>query len=145
LLVAAAVVALVIGVHRGGGPLTVDAETAQLANQVRCPVCQGETAAQSNAPASVQIRDQIHQELVAGESPAHILTGLEAAYGPSILEKPAANGIGLVVWLVPVIAVLVAVGGLGLAFARWRPRPGGPSPQDRDLVERALEGGRDDG
>jgi cytochrome c-type biogenesis protein CcmH len=143
-LVVVAAVALAIGVHRSGGPLSVDAETAHLASEVRCPVCQGETAEQSSAPASVQIRNQIRAELVAGESPGHILSGLEAAYGQGILEKPPARGVGLLVWLVPVVAVVVAVVGLGLAFARWRPRRGGAVPVsdgDREAVERALRGG----
>jgi cytochrome c-type biogenesis protein CcmH len=135
------VVALSIGVHRDGHPST-DAETTHLANEVRCPVCQGETAAQSNTPASIQIRDQIHQELVAGESPAHIIDGLVASYGPSILEKPPAHGIGLVVWVAPIIAVAVAVAGLALAFARWRPRRSRDvTDADRALVDQALQQG----
>ena len=137
------VVALAVGVHRGGH-LGTDAETTHLASEVRCPVCQGETAAQSNTPASIQIRDQIRQELVAGESPSSILAGLEASYGQSILEKPPAHGIGLVVWVAPIIAAALAVVGLALAFARWRPgREASVSDEDRALVDRFLH--EDDG
>ena len=139
------VVALAIGVHRSGHP-SIDAETTHIANEVRCPVCQGETAAQSNTPASIQIRDQIHQELVAGESPSHVLDDLVASYGPSILEKPPAHGIGLVVWVAPIIAVVLAVAGLVLAFARWRPRRSlAVTDADRALVDRALQDGGGDG
>ena len=88
---------------------------------------------------SVQIRTQIHQELAAGERQGQILSGLVAAYGPGILEKPEARGVGLVVWVVPVIVVILAIAGLGLAFVRWRPRPcQAVSEADRALVERAL-------
>jgi cytochrome c-type biogenesis protein CcmH len=135
---AVAVAVLAIGMHRTGRP-TLDQETLHIAGEVRCPVCEGQSAAQSGAAASVQIRTQIHQELAGGEQQGQILAGLVAAYGPGILEKPEARGVGLIVWVVPVIAVILAIAGLGAAFARWRPRrPGAVSDADRALVERAL-------
>jgi cytochrome c-type biogenesis protein CcmH len=112
-----------------------------LAGMVRCPVCEGQSAAESQAPASVQIRDQIRQELSAGESQSQILSGLVAAYGPGILEKPEARGVGLLLWVLPVLAVVAAIAGLALAFRRWRPRrAAGVTAADRDLVDRALRG-----
>ena len=46
---------------------------------------------------------------------------------------------GVVVWVLPVVAVVVAVAGLMLAFARWRPHQVAPvSEADRALVDRAL-------
>ncbi len=133
-----AVAVLVVGTHRTSHP-TAQSEATHIASLVRCPVCQGETVAQSSAPASVEIRNQITQELSEGQDQAQILSGLVAAYGPGILEKPEAQGVGLVVWVVPVVAVVAAVAGLALAFARWRPRRGVPaSGADRALVEQAL-------
>jgi cytochrome c-type biogenesis protein CcmH len=140
-LVIVALVVLVVGTHRSGHP-TLDQETTHVASLVRCPVCEGQSAAQSDAPASAQIRTQIHDELAAGEQQGQILAGLVSAYGPGILEKPEAQGIGLVVWVVPVVAVVLALAGLALAFARWRPqsRPAGSvvSDADRALVAHAL-------
>lgn len=113
-----------------------------VAAEVRCPVCEGQSAAQSQAAASVQIRDQIRQELVSGESQGQILAGLVRAYGPSILEKPEATGVGLVVWVVPVLAVIAGLAGLTVAFRRWRRSirgpSAGPSDADRRLVDNAL-------
>ncbi len=135
-----AVAALVVGTHRSSGRPTVAAETTHIASLVRCPVCEGQSAAQSSAPASVQIRAQIQRELVAGEHQGQILAGLVSAYGPGILEQPEASGIDLVVWVIPVIAVVAAVVGLAVAFARWRPRrtPVAVSEADRALVDAAL-------
>ena len=48
-------------------------QTMHIAGLVRCPVCEGQSAAQSDAPASVQIRAQIQRELVAGEHQGQIL------------------------------------------------------------------------
>jgi cytochrome c-type biogenesis protein CcmH/NrfF len=43
------------------------------------------------------------------------------------------------VWIVPVVALVVALAGLTAAFARWRRREEAEtSDEDRELVERAL-------
>ena len=137
-LVLVAVVVLVVGTQRHGHP-SLQAQTMHIAGMVRCPVCEGQSAAESQAPASVQIRDQIRQELSAGQSQSQILSGLVAAYGPGILEKPEARGVGLLLWVLPVLAVVAAIAGLALAFARWRPRrPAAVTPADRMLVDQAL-------
>jgi cytochrome c-type biogenesis protein CcmH len=141
-LVAVAIAALVVGTHRSSPPASLDARVMHIATEVRCPVCEGQSAAQSQAAASIQIRNQIRQELTAGESEGQILAGLVGSYGPSILEKPQATGVGVVVWVVPVLAVLGGIGGLALAFRRWRLRmaaaPSGPTEADRQLVDEAL-------
>ncbi|HWG73314.1 MAG TPA: cytochrome c-type biogenesis protein CcmH [Acidimicrobiales bacterium] len=140
---------LAVGSQRSGRP-TVDQRVTSLAAQVRCPVCQGETAAESDTPPSVEIRSFIRRSLQEGRSPAQVKSSLVADYGPGILEQPQAKGVALVVWVLPVAAVIVAVAGLTLAFRRWRRQLGGggePSDADRDLVDRALAGGlpSDDG
>jgi cytochrome c-type biogenesis protein CcmH len=141
ILVTVAILVLAVGTHRTTHR-TLEQETMHLANEVRCPVCTGETAAQSETAQSAAIRTQIQQELASGEQPSHILSGLAAAYGPGILESPQAKGIGTIVWLVPVIAFVVAVAGLALAFSRWRPRRAvAVSLADRQLVDRALADG----
>jgi cytochrome c-type biogenesis protein CcmH len=135
-----AAVVLVVGTHRSSHP-TLQAETMHIAGLVRCPVCAGETAAQSTTPASEQIRNQISQELSAGEHQSQILSGLVASYGPGILEKPEAHGVSLLVWVLPVVVIVVAVAGLGTAFLRWKPRRVPPASEaDRALVDTALRG-----
>lgn len=141
----AAIVIVVVGAgvfggHRSHHP-TLDQRTTSLAAQVRCPVCNGETVAESDTPPSVAIRSQIRDELAGGERPARILAGLTGVYGPGILEKPQARGVGLLVWVLPILGVAAAVVGLVVAFRRWRPTTG-PGTQasvtDRRLVDKAL-------
>lgn len=142
-LVVVVAVALAVGAGRSGGNPGLDARVMHIASEVRCPVCEGQSAAQSQAAASVQIRDLIRRQLVAGESEKQILGGLVRSYGAGILEKPEAQGVGVLVWVVPVIAVVLAAGGLALAFRRWGGagrRPHEPEESDRRLVEQALRG-----
>jgi len=53
--------------------------------------------------------------------------------------KPEASGVGALVWILPVSALLLAGGGLALAFRRWRRQPAmAATDEDRALVEAAL-------
>ena len=138
-LVVVVAVALAIGSQRHSDP-TLQQRTTSIANAVRCPVCVGETAAESDTPASIQIRAYIRQELRAGESRSQILSHLSASYGPNILEKPSASGINVVLWVLPVIAVVAAIIGLVTIFGRWRPGPIDlVSDDDRRLVGQLLQ------
>lgn len=101
---------------------SIDARVAHIAALVRCPVCNGETVAQSEATPAVEIENQIRSELQAGESQGQILSGLVSEYGPSILEKPPASGAGLVVWLLPLVGGILAIAGLVAVLLRWRRR-----------------------
>ncbi len=121
LLAVAFVTLLAVGSHRSARP-TLEQRTMHLAGEVRCPVCAGQSAAQSDSPASLAIRDQIRQGLVAGQPSSRIIGELVASYGQGILEKPSAHGVGLLVWALPIVGVAAAIVGLGVAFGRWRPR-----------------------
>lgn len=139
-LVAVVIVALAIGSQTHSHP-TLDQRTMTLAGQVRCPVCSGETAAQSDTPPSLEIRSSIRAWLQAGDSNAQVRAKLVASYGAGILEKPPAKGIGLLVWVLPLVAVAAAAGGLALAFVAWRRRScraGTPSDADRALVTQQM-------
>lgn len=127
LLVAVAVIALSIGVSRGGGRPTLDAQVQHLSSEVRCPVCHGETVAQSEAAPSVEIRDEIRADLQKGEPANQILAAIVASYGPGILEKPQAKGISVLVWVLPVVAFVLGAAGLLWVLVRWRGRAGPPA------------------
>jgi len=101
---------------------SIDARVAHIAALVRCPVCNGETVAQSQATPAVEIENQIRSELQAGESQGQILSGLVSEYGQSILEKPPASGAGLLVWLLPLVGGIAAIAGLIAVLVRWRRR-----------------------
>ncbi len=58
---------------------------------------------------------------------------------PGTLLKPPASGVGLIVWTLPVLALVAGALGLFLAFRRWRSRPvEAVSDADRRLVDEAL-------
>jgi cytochrome c-type biogenesis protein CcmH/NrfF len=140
-----AVVALAIGA-RSSGAQSDDERLWSIANGVRCPQCAGQSVAQSDVPAARALRDQIQADIEAGRSDDAIRARLaDGAYGEDILLNPPRSGFAALVWVVPVVVVVLAFGGLALAFRRWeRMSPTGPTRQDRDLVAAALGSDPDD-
>jgi len=144
-LAVVAVVALGIGA-RSGGADSDEERLWSIASGVRCPTCAGQSVASSDAPAAESIRAQIRADIEAGRSDEQIRARLaDGSFGEDILLNPPRSGFAALVWVVPVAAVVVAFGGLALAFRRWeRAGPWGPSEQDRRLVASALGADPDD-
>jgi cytochrome c-type biogenesis protein CcmH len=130
-------VALAVGTLGHSGPASVDDRVHHITSQIRCPVCSGETVADSGAPISQDIRTAVRQQLVAGRS-NHDITAYIVHQYPGTALNPPSTGVGLLVWALPVVVFVGAALGLGLTFARWRTRSGiTVSDEDRQLVERA--------
>ena len=134
------VIVLFIGAQGRSGPLTEAQRVKHIASEIRCPTCRNQSAAESDAAAAKAVRDEIDRRVRAGESDGEIVAFLVSRYGSDILLKPEGSGVASLVWVLPVVAVVVALAGLALAFRRWRARPGVEvSAEDRALVERELE------
>lgn len=134
-----AVTCLAIGTVRTTGPYTTEDRINAVAKTIKCPTCQGESVADSNASTSREIRDDIAARLQRGESPDQIRAFYADAYGDQILLTPSASGVTSLVWVLPVLALVGAGAGLVVAFRRWRgPAAARATDADRELVERAL-------
>jgi cytochrome c-type biogenesis protein CcmH/NrfF len=103
-----------------GRPPSLYQRTLQVAGEYRCPVCAGESVAASQAPEAVEIRQLVEHWLQQGDSQATIRSFLVHDYGLSILERPPASGVSVLVWALPVVAAALAITGLSLGFVRWR-------------------------
>jgi cytochrome c-type biogenesis protein CcmH len=115
-------------------------ETLEIARGLQCPVCGGQSVADSNAELARQMRGIIEQKLQAGESPEQIRAYFVEAYGPAILSDPPKSGFTLTLWWVPVIGVLCGALILGL-FLRERTRAKRPLPSQpaADATDEELE------
>ena len=132
-------VALFVGAGGDDGPPTAADRAARIAEDVRCPTCEGLSAAESEAPSSVAIRQEIRRRVDAGATDDEVRAYLISRYGKDIVLTPEGTGVAALVWALPVAALVCAAGGLALAFRRWRVRaPRRPTDEDRLLVEQAL-------
>ena len=104
----------------------LEAATTMLASELRCPVCQGNSIQDSPSELAQQMRDLIRDQLRAGKTPDEVRAYFVDKYGEWILLSPKATGLNLIVYLVPLAAVLVG----GLVVWRTVKRWTGPSSAD---------------
>lgn len=130
-LLGVVVAALVAGAGDGGTRTKADRVEA-ITSEVRCPTCQGLSAADSSAPAAQAVRSFVEEQVDAGLSDGEIKAALASRFGNDILLRPEAGGLAGLVWALPVAGLVLGVGGLAYAFHRWRRRP--PSSSSRRKV-----------
>jgi cytochrome c-type biogenesis protein CcmH len=131
------VVGIVVLVVRSRPDNSPTARAARLEHQLACPVCEGQSVADSNSPQSRAIRDNIPRQIAAGMSDAEIRSYYVARYTEKVLETPSNSGLGVVAWGVPTVAILLGAAGIGVAVRRWSTTPRLPaSPDDEDTVRR---------
>ena len=139
LLAVVLVGALAYGSRGDSGPVTEDQRVERITSVVRCPTCQGLSVAQSDAPAARSIDDEVRRRVQAGESDRQIKDYLVSRYGQDIILQPEAEGVGLLVWALPILGGVAVLAGLAYVLRQRRVRPGRKvSAADQALVEEAL-------
>lgn len=73
----------------------------QLTEELRCPKCQNQNIADSDAPIAMDLRAEIYRKLEAGDSNAQIIDYLVARYGDFVLYKPPVTRRTLLLWYGP--------------------------------------------
>lgn len=107
---------------------TPEQQVMTIAASLRCPTCQGLSVADSAAPIAVSMREIITEQVAEGRTPEEIRGYFVARYSEWILLSPSTDGLGWLVWGLPVMAVL---GGAGVAVSFTRRRPTAVSAADR--------------
>lgn len=95
----------------------LDARAAEVAGELRCPVCRNQSVLESNAELSREMHSVVREKLAAGESPDEVKAYFVSRYGEWILLKPKASGLNLLVYGLPLVVLV-----LGFFVARNRLR-----------------------
>lgn len=104
----------------------------EVAKEVRCPTCNTPLDV-SNSPAASDMKAYIAERIDRGWDKQRIIDGLVDEFGQGVLATPPKSGFDLIAWLVPGLAVLAGLVGIGLLAWAWSHRrpasaAGGPSP-----------------
>ena len=80
-----------------------------LSAELRCPKCQNQNIADSNAPIARDLRVQLHRQLEAGASDDEIKTFMVERYGDFVLYRPRFSAATALLWLAPAILLVIAL------------------------------------
>jgi cytochrome c-type biogenesis protein CcmH len=139
-LLVVAVVMLAVGIGRDSGPATAEERIDAIAQRLACPTCDGESVYESRGSASQAIRQEIARQVAAGQaSDDQIVAAIDDSYEADLRLVPDAEGLEAAIWIVPVVAAVLAVAVLAFVFRRWRDEGSlVPTDDERSLVEKAM-------
>lgn len=107
-----------------------------LVEELRCPKCQNQNIADSNAPIAMDLRREIYRMLEEGQSNQQIVDYLVARYGDFVLYKPPVNTKTLVLWYGPAALLVIGFGVLAFILVRRRRSVTGPASNTLSEAER---------
>jgi cytochrome c-type biogenesis protein CcmH len=114
---------------------------AELENQLMCPICAGETLAQSDSAPAQRIKAHLQQRIRQGWTRSEIINEEVDIWGARILAAPRKHGFDLLAWVLPLVGILGAAGVIGVLAWRWSRRREEPEhlPGPRSLNGRPLD------
>jgi len=86
---------------------TLEDQIAEISGELMCPVCEGQSVAESNAQLARDMRAVIKTKLLEGKSKEEIIDYFVSSYGETILASPPPRGFSVILWLLPVLSVLI--------------------------------------
>jgi cytochrome c-type biogenesis protein CcmH len=91
----------------------------ELNDLIMCPICPGQTIAQSNNETSTQMRALVLKKLRQGETKEEILQYFESKYGERAMAKPSKKGLNFMLWFLPFILVALLLIGIYYLIQHW--------------------------
>ena len=80
-----------------------------LSAELRCLVCQNQSLADSNAALAQDLRTELYEQVLSGNSRDEIISFMTDRYGEFILYKPKFNSGTFLLWLTPFVFLFIAV------------------------------------
>ncbi|MFZ0015101.1 MAG: cytochrome c-type biogenesis protein [Acidimicrobiia bacterium] len=108
-----------------------------IGEQIKCPVCQGESIANSPSAMARDMMSLVADRVAAGEDDDEIVAELLDSFSGAVLLDPPTSGPTLVLWLAPLAALVL--GGVVIVWWRRHPRAApssepGPKTRGRRLA-----------
>lgn len=132
---------LTVGLAATGSAATLDDQVHAIAGELMCPVCAGQTVAESTSALAGQMREIIRTRLQQGQTREEIIAYFVAQFGEGVLAAPPRRGGGLWLWLAPPGVIAIGLLVLGRYVRRSRaPRRAPPLPtaDEAERIRREL-------
>ena len=101
-----------------------------LTAELRCPMCQNQNIADSDAMISHDMRRKVYQLLQAGNTEQQVIDYMKARYGDFVYYQPPVTPYTLWLWLLPIVFVVIA-----LFFVSRKPNAVGTDDVESKLAQ----------
>lgn len=115
----------------------IEQRLVNLAEDLRCLVCQNESLAGSHAELAEDLRREIRTQMKAGKDDREVIAYLTERYGDFVLYRPPFKPVTWLLWLGPVL--FLAIGGGAWYMTLRRRRDAQAAPVDEKTLAAAAQ------
>ena len=112
----------------------------QLTKELRCPKCQNQNIADSNAPLAEDMRDRSYQMLKEGQSREEIIEFMVARYGDFVHYQPPFTTVTSILWWGPLLIVIIGIG-VAVSLTRKKKAAVELTQEERQRLEQLRKSG----
>ncbi len=80
-----------------------------LTEELRCPKCQNQNIADSNAPIAKDLRNEVHRLILEGNDEDQIVDFMVERYGNFVVYKPKFDSSTYLLWLGPALIAFIGI------------------------------------
>ncbi len=103
----------------------------ELTNELRCPKCQNQNIADSDAMIAVDLRRKVYELLQKDYDRDQVIDYMKQRYGDFVHYQPPVNPMTIWLWLSPVLFIFVALAGVIITRKRQ------PTEMDNEQLAKA--------
>ena len=81
----------------------------QLIENIRCPVCQGQSIGGSNSGLAKDLREKVYEMILDGKSDADIYSYMVERYGDFVVYTPPVNAKTFLLWFAPLLVMILSL------------------------------------
>ena len=115
----------------------IEARLVNLADDLRCLVCQNESLAGSHAELAEDLRREIREQMKAGKNDQEVVAYLTERYGDFVLYRPPFKPVTYLLWLGPLL--FLGIGGGAWYMTLRRRRAVDATPVDEKKLAAAAQ------
>ncbi|QHB16806.1 cytochrome c-type biogenesis protein [Mannheimia pernigra] len=119
LLASSLAIASPVKIHQFDNPQQ-ESDYRALIQELRCPQCQNNNIADSNATIATDMRTKTLELLKEGKNKEEVVDYMIERYGNFVTYDPPITPVTLILWLLPLILIAF---GFGIVFGRKKARP----------------------
>lgn len=109
----------------------IEQRLVNLAEDLRCLVCQNESLAGSHAELAEDLRREIRTQMKAGKDDAKVIAYLTERYGDFVLYRPPFKPVTYLLWLGPLLFLGIGGGAWVVTLRRRRAMQAAPADEKK--------------